>query len=160
MSAAAFSGRLQELTPMGPGEAMRTVLLGFAWCLLTGCALKADQKPAGTVQAAPELRGVHSGERDQISAFYSVDPSCLVEGYPEVTIIQAPIHGKVSTDKGEDYPAFTSDNVRWDCDRRLVPSTQIFYQSDPGFRGTDSLVIEVRYPDSHVRPQAFSIEVR
>ena len=136
---------------------MRTpaVLLGI--CLLSGCA---SEIPGPQKSGAPLQRGVHSGERDKIDFYYALYPSCESEGYTEVTVVKAASHGAVSSAKGEDYPNFARDNVRYECNRKLIGSTQVFYQSNPDFHGKDSFAIEVRFPNSNLRSVAYVVEVR
>jgi hypothetical protein len=50
--------------------------------------------------------------------------------------------------------------VRYECNRKLVPSTQVFYQSNPDFHWKDSFTIEVRFPSSGLRTVVYVIEVR
>lgn len=132
-----------------------TILLGFF--LLSGCAAPI---PGPSVFGAPLERGVHSGEKDQIDYYESLYPNCESEGFPEVTVIKAASHGTVSSAPGEDYPNFVKDNVRYDCNRKRVPSTQVFYQSNANYHGKDSFTIEVRFPGSHLRTAVYVVEVR
>jgi hypothetical protein len=147
---------------------MRGLALLFVVSLIGACASEAPKAPAPPPQApsaasstpGPTVRGVHSGEKDRIDFYYSINPTCESEGYPEMTVTKPPSHGRVFTEQGQGYPNFGRDNVRWDCDRRLVPSMDIFYQSDPGFTGNDSFAVEIRFVTSYVRSVAYAIEVR
>jgi hypothetical protein len=94
-----------------------------------------------------------------VGFYYSVFPTCESEGYAEILVVSAPNHGKVSSDRGQDYPSFTKDNVRWDCDKQLVPSTQVFYESEPGFVGKDSFSITIRFASSGVRTDSYDVAV-
>ena len=125
-------------------------------CLGTGCATDGAraQKPSYT-----EHRGVHGGMRERVDFFFSVLPTCEISGYPEVRVLRAPRRGDVSVEKGEDYPTFPKENVRWDCNRKLTGSTRVFYQSKPGFHGNDSFYIEVRFPDATIRTVTVLVEV-
>ena len=91
--------------------------------------------------------------------YYTIFPTCESEGYTEITVVKAPKHGRVSSDQGQDYPNFARDNVRWECNRKLVPSTQVFYQSDAGFQGKDAFSITVRSPSSGVRTDYYDVQV-
>ena len=125
--------------------------------LLIGCV---NQIPGPTPSGGPHQRGVHSGEKDSIDYYDSVYPTCESQGYPEVTVVRAASHGAVSSAPGVDYPNFPRDNVRYECNRKLVPSTQVFYQSSPDFHGKDTFTIEVRFPDSSLRTVGYVVEVR
>ena len=135
---------------------MRIVTLVLGLCLVGGCTSEGTQT-AGT--AKPIIRGVHTGEKTKVGFYYTIFPTCESEGYTEITVVKAPKHGRVSSDQGQDYPNFARDNVRWECNRKLVPSTQVFYQSDAGFQGKDAFSITVRSPSSGVRTDYYDVQV-
>lgn len=132
-----------------------TVFVGL--CLGSGCTSEVAQRTAAP--KPPIHRGVHTGDRSKVGNYYSVLPTCETDGYPEITVVNAPKHGKVSSDPGEVYTNFARDNVRWDCNRKPVPGTQLFYQSDPGFEGKDSFSIAIRWPSSDLRTDSYDVEV-
>ncbi len=132
-----------------------TVLLGFF--LLGGCA---TEIPGPRPFGAPQLRGVHSGEKDKIDYFDSLNPNCESEGSQELTVVKAASHGKVSSAPGEDFPSFAKDNVRYDCNRKLLPSMQVFYQSNADYHGKDSFTIEIRFPNSFLKTVVYVVEVQ
>ena len=125
-------------------------------CVAAGCATEETraQKPTYT-----EHRGVHSGMRERVDFYFSVLPTCEISGYPEVRVLRAPRSGNLSVEKGEDHPTFPKENVRWDCNRKLIGSTRVFYQSNPGFHGNDSFYIEIRWPDATIRAVTVHVEV-
>jgi hypothetical protein len=129
------------------------VLILVAVRLITGCSTDSPKPTYST------HRGVHSGMRERVDYFYSLQPSCEISGYPEVKVVRAPKSGDVSIEKGEDYPTFPKGNVRWDCDRALAGSTRVFYQSKPGFHGNDTFSIEVRFPDARIETVRFLVDV-
>lgn len=139
------------------GGIVRISACWLALVLLGGCA---SQIPVNQPQSVPISRGVHSGERTKIGDYYSIDPNCESQGYPEITVVKAPSHGTASSAPGEDYPDFDKDNVRHECNRKLLPSTQVIYQSSANFRGTDTFTIEVRFPGSGLRTSVYVVTVR
>ena len=136
---------------------MRIVFVLVGLWLMTGCAPTVGEKVEKFTPAI--IRAVHPGERSKLDSFYTVFPTCESEGYPEITVTTAPKHGHVSSGPGQDYPSFAKDNVRWDCNRKLVPSTEVFYQADAGFQGKDSFSIAVRFPTSGYRAVSYDVEV-
>ena len=66
---------------------------------------------------------------------------------------------KCADAQGQDYPSFSRDNVRWECNRKLLGSTQVFYESAPGFHGKDSVSIEVRFPSAGIRTVDIDVTV-
>ena len=71
-------------------------------------------------------------------------PDWDVVGYADITIGKAPSHGKVSSERRQDYPTHTKDKARNDCKRNLAGASELFYQSHAEFHGTDSFSIQVK----------------
>lgn len=104
-------------------------------------------------------RGVHSGARERVDYFYDLTADCKVVGYPEITVTRNPDQGSVSTERGPGEPAYTTDNVRFQCDKAPVGATLLFYQSRPAFHGRDWFTVLVRYPNSELRTESFVVNV-
>lgn len=138
---------------------MRDVLPLVGVCLLGACT---DQpaNPQHSPASAPMTKAVSSGTKEKPAFFDSINPVCEVNGYPEITVVKVPGHGSVTVDRGQDYPSYETTNVRHECDRRLLGSTQLFYQSEANFRGTDAFSIEIRFPDNNLWTRSYSVEVR
>lgn len=145
---------------------MRNAAALYGIFLLLGCA---DQvhKPVpvplssgAPLSGAPLLRGAHSGEKAKIGYYYSIEPNCESSGLPEIRVTKAPAHGVASTGPGDDYPTYPKDNVRHDCNVRLLPSTRLFYQSNSNFRGRDTLEIDVLFPGGYLYTEVYLVEVR
>jgi hypothetical protein len=81
-------------------------------------------------------------------------------GYPIVRVLAAPSHGSLTTEEATDYPAYTRDNQRYDCNLRKVPGTRLFYQSEPNFTGADTAVVEVIYPSAEARSVTYGLIVK
>jgi hypothetical protein len=110
--------------------------------------------------ATPIHKATDSGAKQGVDHFYAVDPTCEIEGYPEMKVLTPPNHGEVSSSKGQTYPNFNKDNVRNACDAKLIGSTQIFYQSVPDFHGKDAFTIEIRFPaTSEARIVSYTVDV-
>jgi|HubBroStandDraft_1064217.scaffolds.fasta_scaffold00992_15 hypothetical protein len=135
---------------------MRNVSLAVCLSVLAACTGQATSRRASVVSLTPH---VHSGEKDVVSFYYSVEPNCEINGYPVAAVSKAPNHGSLSDEKGEDYPDFGKDNLRYGCNRTLVQGIHISYQSEPNFHGKDSFVIEERFPDSSHLTFSYTVEV-
>jgi len=138
---------------------MRKATTVITLALLSGCAAQVENTEASSATKEPLLRGTHSGIREKVGYYYSVNPVCDVVVYPEIRVVRAPDHGSVSTGKGDDYPNFARDNVRYDCNRRLVGSTEVFYASNPDFHGKDSFVIAVTFANGTLQNHSYIVEV-
>ncbi len=134
----------------------RFAKLAILCCVLSACTTGPGEtglKPAAIV------RGVDSGTRQVIDDYYSVQPDCSNPGYPEIKIISTPNHGTVVAEHGEVYPSFAKDNVRYECNRKKVASSQVLYESNAGFHGRDSFTIEVRFTNSNIRLLTYRLDV-
>jgi hypothetical protein len=138
-----------------PEVSMRWLPSVVAAILLAGCVVHLD-----LAADKPLPRAVHAAERTKVGYFYSLKPTCEVDVLPEISIIKAPAHGSVYFETGQDYPNYSSANIRSNCNKQLAPDTQLFYQSIADFQGTDSFVVNVRYANSHLRTITYNVTVR
>ncbi len=125
-------------------------------CLLAACA---DPPASKTMKPSVVVRGVDSGTRQVVDDYYSVEPGCSNPGYPEIKFLAMPSHGTAVAARGEVYPGFPKDNVRYECNRSKVPSSQVLYESQAGFHGHDSFTVEVRFANSIVRLVTYNLDV-
>lgn len=124
--------------------------------LLSACA----STPSGTeLKPSIILRGVDSSTRQVVDNYYSVEPDCTNPGYPEIIVLRMPRHGTVAVQNGETYPSFSKDNVRYDCNRSKVATSQVTYESAAEFHGKDSFTIQVRYANSNLRLVTYNVDV-
>jgi len=141
-----------------PARRIAAVLaLGLAAAGL-GAALLLTRPHAG-LDGIRNTRAVHSGSREQVAFFYDLLANCEVEGYPEISVVRGPEKGTVSVEKGKAYPRYTRENIRFECDRNPAGAMLVFYQSDPDYRGRDSFTITVRFPDSQMWTESYSVNV-
>lgn len=137
-----------------PGVNMLLLTPIAAAFLLAGCVVHLDLD-----EDKPAQRAVHSGEKDKVGYFYSLKPTCEVDVLPEISIVKAPAHGSVNFESGQDYPGYSQRNIRYECNKQLAPSTQLFYQSGADFHGSDTFVVNVRFANSHVRTITYNVTV-
>ena len=91
---------------------------------------------------APQVRGALSGRRQLIASFYATAPDCTSLGYPTLIVARPPQHGHASVEQGTALAGFGKDDARNVCNGRSVPATLIYYTSEPGFIGADSVAFE------------------
>ena len=124
--------------------------------LLSACA---DTPSDTALKPAIIVRGVDSSTRQVVDNYYTVEPDCSNPGYPEIKVLRMPGHGTVAVENGEAYPSFRQDNVRYDCNKKKVATSQVSYESVAGFHGKDSFTIQVRYVNSNLRLITYNIDV-
>ncbi len=137
-------------------KALKSFTVACACLLLSACAGVPD---AAVVKPTVIVRGVDSGQRQVIDDYFSVQPDCGNLGYPEIRILKSPGHGALEIKKGEVYPNFAKDNVRYECNKDKVASSQVLYESTSGFHGKDFFTIQVRFVNSNLRLLTYKIEV-
>ena len=130
--------------------------VGMLCAVLAGCGPTLPDTP---VKATESVRGVDSGTRQVVDHYYSVEPDCSNPGYPEIKVIRGPAHGTVEVEHGETYPGFNKDNVRYECNKSKVASSQVSYQSVAGYHGKDSFEIQVRFVNSTLRLINYTLDV-
>jgi hypothetical protein len=113
---------------------------------LASCVVINEQKPdmttARQATEAPQVRGALGGQRQLIVSFYATAPDCTSLGYPTLKVAKPPQHGQVSVEQGTALANFGKDDARSVCNGKSVPATVIYYTSEPGFIGADSVAFE------------------
>ncbi len=118
------------------------VSLALASCVMIN-EQKSDMTTARQANAeAPQVRGALSGQRQLIATFYATAPDCTSLGYPTLKVAKPPQHGQVSVEQGAALATFGKDDARRVCNGKSVPATVVYYASDPGFIGADSLAFD------------------
>ena len=112
---------------------------------LIGAALLCCAVPAaGWAQQMPTLqRVVASGRPQQINFITTMDPDCHLTGSGDFAVLEGPAHGRVSMERGVDFPNYPPNNPRARCNTRKLAGNKLIYQSAPGFVGEDDFVLEV-----------------
>ena len=96
----------------------------------------------------------------EISKLYAVNEDCTSAGDAVVRLTTQPAHGTITMRKGKDYPNYRAPNPRVSCNRRLVASTQVWYNPQRGYAGPDSVSLDVLYPNGSSQQFTVSISVR
>jgi hypothetical protein len=106
-------------------------------------------------------RAVASGSMITIATFGSLDQACHSTGLPTINLLARPYGGVVVVKNVRDYSNFPTWNTRARCNTLKVSQMRIFYQSTPGFYGSDQVVFEVIFPETgRVRRFRVPISVR
>jgi hypothetical protein len=84
-----------------------------------------------------------SGKPTEFDAYFTLNPDCSSMGYADTEIKTDVKNGKFYARSGRDRPTFPSDNKLHKCNKKLVPSTQLWYESNKGYVGEDKLSVEL-----------------
>lgn len=129
---------------------------------LIGAALLFCAEPtAGWTQQIPvQQRVAPSGRPQQIQFIAHLDPDCRALPMDNFAILESPAHGRVSMERGVDFPNFSANNTRFRCNTRKVSGNKLVYQSVPGFAGEDEFVLELVGKYGGVMRTRYRIAVR
>jgi hypothetical protein len=132
--------------------------------LVAGCAAPANQHsvnaPVPRVAQYASAKAALSGQPQRIDYFYSVNPDCSSVGTTTIREVTPPKNGTITFTSGENYPDFKVGNIRYACNSKKVPVTNLVYQSNQGFTGTDTIKVEVLFPSGDYRTSEYMINVR
>ncbi|WP_156629444.1 hypothetical protein [Methylobacterium sp. Leaf85] len=103
---------------------------------------------------------VAAGHTLKLGTMSSLDQTCKSLGGTAVNIIDSPHNGEIYVQQNRDYPSYPTTNTRSRCNLQKVPVTQLFYTPNPGFRGDDTVIVELITPLGDVLRERFNISVR
>ena len=135
------------MVPRETVVAMRAVIIIVAFLL------------ASTAAHAQNLTAA-SGKPLKLNFSNTTNPDCSSEGETVVRLTQTPQHGRVTISKASDFPSFPEGNVRRECNKRRVAGTKTMYVSERGYRGTDTVAIEIVFANGRTARRFYTISVR
>jgi hypothetical protein len=137
--------------------AIGIVVAGFAGGTPVVAQNAAAPAPA---TAAPNTTTVERSARGptakaiQVGVYLNVQPDCTSGTLPAIRLVASPANGAITIKRGK----VTATNYK-QCLALEVPGFIAFYQSKPGFVGTDMAIIEVKYPQGRTELQRITINV-
>ncbi len=102
--------------------------------------------PAANPPVIQQQKAAPSGKRQEVEFLSAVNPDCSPAGSLTVQIASNPVHGTAAVDDVSQFGTWAPNNPRAHCNTQRVAGTGVFYQSAPGYRGSDSLVVGVIGP--------------
>lgn len=129
--------------------------LAFAAALL-GVAGQAGAQNAPTTEPQIVERSVKAlPSRDtQVGLYINVRPDCTSGPLPTIRLASPPASGKIVVRTGR----VKATNYKA-CLALEVPAYVAFYKSPPDFVGSDTLMIEVKYPGGRTEIQKITVNV-
>lgn len=139
----------------------RGAFAGIAVAALLAAATAASaqaQTPApapGPAQATVErnAKGV-AGKPIQVGIYLNVQPDCSSGPLPAIRLVSPPGNGTVTIKRGK----VSATNYK-QCLTLEVPGFIAFYQSKADFAGTDTVTLEVKFPQGRTEVQRIMINV-
>lgn len=127
---------------------VRSVVMVFVLFVLP--AIGMAQSPTTVERSAQGL----SARDIRIGVYLNVQPDCTSGTLPAVRLITPPENGTVNVKRGK----VTATNYK-QCMALEVPGFIAFYRSKADFVGTDTVTIEVKYPQGRTEVQRITVKV-
>ena len=123
---------------------------GVAILLSAGSVAALAQEPTTVERSA---KGA-TAKIIEVGVYLNVKPDCTTGTLPAIRLVEAPANGTVIIKQAK----VRATNYK-QCLALEVPGFIAFYQSKPGFVGTDMTIIEVKYPQGRTELQRITINV-
>lgn len=94
------------------------------------------------------------GKDIRVGVYINVKADCSSGPLPTIRLVDKPVNGNVTVKSGK----VNAKNYK-QCLALEVPAYIAFYKSNPGFGGTDTFTLEVRYPDGRTEVQKLNVTV-
>jgi hypothetical protein len=115
---------------------------------------------SGPPKILEQSRVVLADQRLRVAFLYDLNPDCSLIGIPTVRILEPPKSGQATVEKDSGFPSFSATNVRSICNGDRVDGAAISYMPNVGYTGTESITVEIIYPDGTDSKRHYSIEVK
>jgi hypothetical protein len=124
---------------------------------LTGAILllAANTYTAASAETVESTAQGETGKDIRIGVYTNIQQDCASGPLPTIRLVTPPAHGKVTVKKGN----VDATNYK-QCLALSVPAYVAFYRSEKDFLGSDSVLLEVRYPGGKQELQHIVITVR
>jgi hypothetical protein len=86
-----------------------------------------------------------SGVRLQLAFEAALNPDCSPIGETVVRIVTPPAHGTVAVESGKGFSSYASTNQRYHCNEKPSRGKFVYYKSNQGYTGSDTLTFQVIY---------------
>jgi hypothetical protein len=95
-----------------------------------------------------------------VDDFMDLNPDCSSIGYPEVRVRESVDSGKLTISQGRAFPFYEKDNERSRCNKRRVPATSIRYVAKRGFKGSETIKLEIIWNNGDVWTRDYNVTVK
>lgn len=119
----------------------------------TGPKWQAGAGPVRTVS-----RTVRMNSDVSLGTLYLVKSDCTSNELPHVVIAESPSHGSATVANREQPMVIAANGPMAACNGKSVPTVTITYKPEPGYSGTDGLVLNQTDPNG--RRQVIRVELK
>lgn len=111
-------------------------------------------QPALAQEVISRSQSVETGKSERILIAPNLKKDCSAGPLPELKVTGAPANGSLITKAGK-----TKTPKSYRCPGKDAAVQALFYQSKPGFTGSDTVKVEVRTADGSVQTEEIKIDV-
>jgi len=115
--------------------------------------------PSGVALADPVRFTAMSGRELRLAFASEMGLDCSSSSTPDIQIAADAQHGKVRIVYDRGKPSFTEDNPRYACNSRSIKGLGVYYRSEKGFVGDDSLSLHYVFHDGGEQTIDYAITV-
>ena len=105
-------------------------------------------------------RTVPAEHKLRVDFFYAINPDCSLIGLADVRVLEQPHDGDVVVENGTGFPNFPRENQRYECNKLKSEGVSVLYEPRPGFKGSDSVMLDIIFPRGQEIKRRYSIEVK
>ncbi|WP_168880023.1 hypothetical protein [Rhizobium sp. P28RR-XV] len=100
-----------------------------------------------------------SGNRERVGRAWHINPDCSAGHSPTIRVVEPPAHGKLTLVAEQEV--LTDAKGRFaKCNSLKLPVIGYYYQSSPGYSGSDRFILRVSFGNGTVKDSATSIQVQ
>jgi hypothetical protein len=119
-------------------------------------AVAVNPKPA-PIEIA---RAAAAEQQARIGFLTNIDPDCTTTPFANVRIVEEPKHGQATLKQDTGFTNFPKENPSFECNKDRSEGTAVFYRSEAGYTGKDSMVVELLYAEGNESSLRYSIDVK
>ncbi len=131
----------------------RTSTLGIFCAIGLSLIVHPTASEAQTTTVERSAKGP-AAKNIQVGIYLNVKPDCTSGPLPAIRMLNPPANGTLSIKRGK----VTATNYK-QCLALEVPGFVAFYRSKADFSGTDTVTVEVKYPQGRTEVQRITINV-
>ncbi|KQW23075.1 hypothetical protein ASC80_07100 [Afipia sp. Root123D2] len=124
------------------------VAMGLVALLVSATLAAAQTKTVERTVRGPTAKDIRVG------VYLNVQADCTTGVLPSIRLVASPANGTVNVKRGK----VTATHYK-QCMALEVPSFIAFYRSKANFVGTDTLTLEVKYPQGRTELQRITVKV-
>lgn len=124
------------------------------WLLTAVLLMGVNSGGSAQVQTVERTAKAQAGKDVRVGAYINVQPDCTSGALPTIRLVTPPSHGKIAVKKAK----ANAINYK-QCLALEVPAYIAIYRSVADFTGTDSFILEVKYPGGKTEFQKITVTV-